>query len=211
MKKKPPVINFPKPMKIPDDRSWHYGGDIEIGLYARSLQKSAKTLIETLDLRPNPKTAWDACPVVLLYKQAVELQLKMLIDQGDRFLKEGSIRSRCTRPIPSGGWDKSSRQIVKAVQWESDFRCDGISTLADFTALIDTLETLDPVACSVIAGRSRRDGSVPAGLEPTNVVRFGKKLDGLLDLLGATTDALASKADQCADLLNIENIPPTVH
>ena len=45
MKKKPPVLRFPKPKAVaqPDDRHWHNGGDIEIGLYARSLHKAAKS------------------------------------------------------------------------------------------------------------------------------------------------------------------------
>src|SRR5712692_957907 len=90
MKKKPPVLRFPKPKTVaqPDDRSWHNGGDIEIGFYARSLHKAAKTLIAALDLEPNTKTAWDACPVILLYRQAIELHLKALVGEGSNFLKE---------------------------------------------------------------------------------------------------------------------------
>jgi hypothetical protein len=56
-----------------DDRSWHNGGDIEIMMYARSLHRTAMNLVASLDMKPNPKTAWDACPVVLLYRQSVEL------------------------------------------------------------------------------------------------------------------------------------------
>ena len=60
----------------PDERSWHNGGDIEIMMYARSLHRTAMKLIAALDLEPNPKTAWDACPVLLLYREAMELHLK---------------------------------------------------------------------------------------------------------------------------------------
>ena len=43
-KKKLYVIQFPKPMAIANcgGRSWHNGGDIEIGLYGRSLRKARK-------------------------------------------------------------------------------------------------------------------------------------------------------------------------
>jgi hypothetical protein len=53
MKKKPPVLRFQKPKAVfqSDERSWHNGGDIEIGLYARSLHQAAKTLIAALDVR----------------------------------------------------------------------------------------------------------------------------------------------------------------
>src|ERR1022692_5171366 len=90
MKKKPPVIRFPNPKAVAqsDDRTRHNGGDIEIHLYARSLHKAAKILISTLDQHPNPKTAWDACPVILLYRQSVELHLRALVDEGGNFLKE---------------------------------------------------------------------------------------------------------------------------
>jgi hypothetical protein len=58
MKKKLFVHSFPKTKAvIQSDRSWHNGGDIEITLYARSLHRAAKTLIEALDLQPDPKTA----------------------------------------------------------------------------------------------------------------------------------------------------------
>ena len=90
MKKKPPVVRFSKPKALAqtEDRRWHNGGDIEIGFYARSLHRAAKTLIASLDLEPNPKTAWDACPVIMLYRQAVELDLKALVYEGSNFLKD---------------------------------------------------------------------------------------------------------------------------
>ena len=61
MKKKPPVSRIlkSKPKPRPADETWHNGADVEILFYARSLQKAAKALIETLDLEPNPKTEWD--------------------------------------------------------------------------------------------------------------------------------------------------------
>jgi hypothetical protein len=88
MKKKPLVLQIPNPEAVaqPEDRHWHNGGDIEIGFYARSLHKAAKSLIASLNLEPNTKGAWDACPVVLLYRESVELHLKALVDEGCNFL-----------------------------------------------------------------------------------------------------------------------------
>src|ERR1039458_6216098 len=84
MMKKPPVLRFSKPKAVfqSDDRSWHNGGDIEIGLYARSLHKAARSLIAALDLESNIKTAWDACPIVLMYRESVKLHLKFLVAEG---------------------------------------------------------------------------------------------------------------------------------
>jgi len=73
--KKPLVLRLGKQKAAfrSGERSWHNGGDIEIGFYAKSLHKAAKTLITNLNLEPHPKTAWDACPVILLYRQSIEL------------------------------------------------------------------------------------------------------------------------------------------
>jgi hypothetical protein len=87
-------------------------------------------------------------------------------------------------------------QIIKAVKWESEFKCEGVASLADFSALVSELEALDPVAGAVQSRNRRPGGWVPHQLRPPNVVRFAKKLDGLLDLLGVTADALAAMWDQ---------------
>src|ERR1035441_7648782 len=164
MKKKPPVLRLAKQMAVfqSGDRSWHNGGDIEIGLYARSLHKAAKTLIATLDLEPNSKTAWDACPVMLIYRQAVELHLKALVGEGSNFLPSPTdpITLHKTRSLR---WlAQIVCQIIKAVRWEGEFKCEGIATLADFSAVINELEALDPVSIAVRSGKGvRHDGSVP--------------------------------------------------
>ena len=198
MKKKPPVLRFPKPMAVaqPDDRHWHNGGDIEIGFYARSLHKAAKSLIASLDLEPNTKGAWDACPVVLLYREAVELHLKALVGEGSNFLKErtDSISLAKTRSLR---WlAQIVGQIIKAVRWENEFKCEGVANLAEFSALVNEIEELDPVAVAVRPSNRRADGWVPQQLQPPNVVQFAKRLDGLLDLLDVTADALAATWDQ---------------
>jgi hypothetical protein len=46
-------------------------------------------------------------------------------------------------------------QIIRAVKWENEFKCEGVASLADFSALIAELEALDPVAVAV---RSKHRG-----------------------------------------------------
>jgi hypothetical protein len=215
MKKKPPVLRFPKAKAVAqsDDRSWHNGGDIEIALYARSLHKAAKTLIETLDLEPNPKTAWNACPVILLYRQALELHLKALVGEGGNFLPSPTDSITLYKTHSLRWLAQIVCQIIRAVKWESEFKCEGVASLADFGAVVNELEALDPVSCAVQSGSRGRDGSVPHQLQPPNVVQFTKKLDGLLDLLDVTADALAATWDQVSGEENFhagDNIKPTI-
>ncbi len=189
--KKKPVIQF---RNQPDDRSWTNGGDIEIMMYARSLHRTAVKLVASLDLQPNPKAAWDACPVVLLYREATELYLKALVGEGSSFLKSP------TDPISlytthSLRWlAQIVCQIIKVVRWENEFKCEGVVSLADFSALVSQLEALDPVALAVFPGNRRPDCWVPDQLLPPNVVQIGKKLDALIDLLDSTAD----RADEFA-------------
>src|ERR1017187_7394109 len=123
MKKKPPVLRLAKPNAAfqSDGRSWHNGGDIEIGLYARSLHKAAKTLIATLDLEPNLNTAWDACPVVLMYRQSVELHLKALVGEGRNFLPSPTDGITLYKTHSLRWLAQIVCQIIKAVRWENEF------------------------------------------------------------------------------------------
>jgi hypothetical protein len=200
MKKKPPILQFLKTKTVArsDDRHWHNGGDIEIGFYARSLHKAAKSLIASLNLEPS-QDAWDACPVILLYRQSVELYLKDLIDDGGNFLKERTDSITLAKTHSLRWLAQIVSQIIKAVRWENEFKCEGVANLADFSALVNELEALDPVAVAVHPGSRRPDGSVPQRLQPTNVVQFAKRLDALIDLLDATADALAATWEKVSD------------
>jgi hypothetical protein len=212
MKKKPPVIELPTLMETsgPDDRHWHNGGDIEIAQYAMSLRRAARTLIKTLDLKPNPKTAWDACPVILVYGQAVELHLKALVDAGANLLPTPTDSISLSKTHSLRWLAQIVCRIIRAVGWESEFKCEGNSTLAEFSNVIAELESLDPVACAVMVGRSPRDGSVPPQLEPPKIVQFAKKLDALLDLLDMIADALAATGDQQVSGENGLGFKPTI-
>jgi hypothetical protein len=174
---------------------WHNGGDTEIFFYARSLHIAAKTLVGNLDPDQNARTDWDVCPVVLLYREALEIRLKSLVGEGSNFLKKR------TDPISLSG-THSLRwlaqivcQIIRTVGWESDFTCDGVASLADFSALVNEVECFDPVARAIRFSRAGGPNSVSQYYRTFRVVQFAKKLDGLLDLLDVTADALAATWD----------------
>ncbi len=200
MKKKPPVLRFPDPKAVAqsDDRHWHNGGDLEIHLYARSLHKAARTLIATLDLKPKPKTAWDAGPVVLLYREAIELHLKALVDEGSNFLPSPTDPLTLAKTHSLRWLAQIVCQIIKAVKWENEFTFEGVASLADFSALVDELEVLDPVAVAGRPSNRRPDSWVPNQLLPSNVVPLARKLDALIDLLVATGDALAATCEKAS-------------
>jgi hypothetical protein len=102
-----------------------------------------------LELERNPGTAWDVCPIILLYRQALELHLKFLVDTG------GNVPKSKTDPISlcqthSLRWlAQIVCEAIKAVGWQNDFTCEGVSNLKDFSSLVDEIESSDPVACAM--------------------------------------------------------------
>jgi hypothetical protein len=200
--------NSPSPKAKPrfrtGDRHWHNGGDIEIHLYARSLHRAAQKLVKTVNLKPNPKTAWDATPIILLYRQAVELGLKTLVGEGSNFLKSPTDPITLLKTHSLRWLAQIVCQIIKAVRWEKEFRSDGAGSLAGFSALVDELEGVDPIAVAVHSKTRTRVGAVPPQLQPTNVIRLAKRLDALIDLLNATADALAATWDLQAEGISVE-------
>ncbi|MBS1828802.1 MAG: hypothetical protein JST93_26100 [Acidobacteria bacterium] len=198
MKKKRPTIHSVPPV-APTARTeehWHNGADIEISFYARSLHHTAKLLLSRLDRTEDPKTAWDVGPIILLYRQAVELQMKFLVGEGSRFLASPTDHITLYKTRSLRWLAQIVCQIIKAVQWEAEFKCAGIANLAEFSAVIAELEGMEPISAAVHAERSKKHlGDVPPQLSKKKILEFTPKLDALIDLLAATADGLAATAD----------------
>jgi hypothetical protein len=149
----------PKAKRSATIESWHNGADAEIHLYARSLQKAAKSLVEKLTPQQSPGTAWDVCPIIWLYRQALELHLKALVGEGSNFLKSKTDPISLYRTHSLRWLTQIVCQVIKTVGWESDFACEGVSSLTEFSSLINEIESLDPVSCAVHFASGRDDGS----------------------------------------------------
>jgi hypothetical protein len=191
---------------------WHNGGDIEIHQYSRSLQGAARTLVGKLKQAQNAGIDWDACPVVLLYRQALEINLKMLVGEGSNFLPSPTDPiSLCT--TRSLRWlAQITCQIIRAVGWESEFKCDGVSSLADFSALVNEIESFDPVTRAIRSSGS--PNSLSEFYRTFDIFQFATRVDALLELLDSTADALAAARDQSAEAIGLDggnDFEPTIH
>jgi hypothetical protein len=194
MKKKPTVLRFSREAKAESaERSWHNGGNIEIYQYALSLRQAARTLAEQLELE-NPRSHWADAPIILLYRQALELHLKLLVGVGTNFLKT-KVDPISLASTHSLRWlAQITGQIIRKLGWENTFTCECITSLADFRALVNEVESLEPVAQAIRSSKGRN--SVSDSFLRFNVVQFAGRLDCLLDLLDVTADALAATWDQ---------------
>lgn len=213
MKKKSPVTRFLKPRVRTRgrDETWHNEADVEIHFYARSLQTAAKALVEKLELDRKPGNDWDVCPIILLYRQALELHLKAVVGEGGNLLASPIDHITLYKTHSLRWLAQIVCQIIKGVRWESEFRCEGVSTLAEFRALVDQLEAREPVSCSVHAEKRGRPGVIPAQLQRSEVAELFPKLDALVDLLAATTDGLAARWDQSGEAETNIGFNPTIH
>ena len=198
MKKQQPALRIenPKALAQPADRCWHNGGDVEIQQYAKALRKAGRALIEKLDVDRNPKTAWDACPVVLLYREATELHLKALAGEGSNFLPSPTDHITLFQTHSLRWLAQIVCRIIRAVKRESDFKCEGVASLAEFSALVNKVEAFSPIPKVVQSIRTAGPDSITQLYRTFDIVQFGRKLDALLDLLDVTADSLAATWNQ---------------
>jgi hypothetical protein len=213
MKRKLPVSRFLKPRVKTrgGHETWHNGADVEIHFYARSLQRAAKALVEKLESAGRPGNDWDVCPIIALYRQALALHMKMVVGEGSNFLASPTDHITLYKTQSLRWLAQIVCQIIKTVGWESEFRCQGVSTLAEFSALVNQLEALEPVSCAVHADKRGRPGVIPAQLQRSEVAELFSKLDALVDLLAATADGLAATWDQRLEVETDIGVNPTIH
>jgi hypothetical protein len=158
--------------------------------YAHSFHKAAKTLAASF--QPEANASGDflpaVCPVIFMYRHAVELHLKgIVLADGGNFLKsKPDPISVCTSHSVS--WlAQFVCRIVTVLHWEQEFRCEGIETLADFRAVVEELNSIDPGTYNFQCPVDPRSQS--------SVRDFVKKMDTLIDLLESTAKALAAQRD----------------
>jgi hypothetical protein len=136
-------------MPNPTPRNRHNAPEQDLWLFARSFHTAAKKLAEAPEFNCGPFTDFAvSCPVVYLYRHALELHLKAIVlGEGGSFL--------ATKPDPLSIYKTHSVawlgqfvcQIVTALKWEPEFRCVGIDSLDDFKAVVEELnavESLEP-------------------------------------------------------------------
>ena len=159
-----------------------------------------------------------ACPVVFMYRHALELQLKALVlGDGSYFLPNEPDRLSVYKTHSVSWLARLVSQIVTALRWENEFSCEGIKTLTDFKAVIDNINSVDPgpQPFRYPANAEARADSVPS-TSTFNVREFAQTMDALLALLDSTSDALAATWDQQsqaalkAALDDFNDIKPTI-
>jgi len=160
----------------------------DLFLHARSFHIAAKKLAGTLEFSSRPFAEFDISPVIFLYRHALELHLKTIVlGEGGSFLRTKPDRISISQSHSVPWLAQFVCQIVTALAWEKEFRCDSIETLADFKAMVDEVNAVDP---GLYVFRSPVDPRSQVAIQ-----KFAGRMDRLLDLLESTADALAAEWD----------------
>lgn len=135
-----------------------------------------------------------------MYRHAVELHLKALVlGEGGNFLatKPDTLSIHKTHSV---SWlAQFVCQIVAALKWENEFKCEGIDSLADFKGVVDELNAVDPGSYAFRLPVSAEGQDAVPGRGKASIGNFIRQLDALLDLLDSTSDALAAEWDTRED------------
>ena len=164
----------------------HQDGYEDLYFLAQSCHKAAKKLTGSLQLGLNPLGDFDAYPVLIMYRHAVELFMKaMILGEGGNFLERKPDEISVSKSRSVSWLAQFVMQIVTALGCEEEFRCAGVQNLADFKRLVGEVNEIDAMNLTFVPGRNPM----------THLPDLFRRLDALLDLLDSTADALAAEWD----------------
>jgi hypothetical protein len=131
-----------------------------------------------------------------MYRHAIELHLKALVlGDGSNFLAARPDRISVSTTHSLSWLAQFVCQIVTALHWEGKFKCEGIENLADFSAIIADVNSVDPGPNSFRYPVDTEEPDAATDPVPFSVPEFARRMDSLLGLLDTTADALAATWD----------------
>lgn len=156
-------------------------------VYGDSFHDGARALRDKLKVQIGYSDA-DICPIVFLYRHALELFIKDMLITEEKLLglenkvlpiKKEKIFSTHTlsKLVPS------LKIIFKEVGWEWDFEVNEIKSFKDFKIFVESIDKIDPRSNAFrYPIDSNRSASLPQNFG-FNVLEFSYMMDKILDLL----------------------------
>ena len=163
----------------------------EFGHYAGAFHDAGKLLVNQLAESKGYRDL-QACPIVFLYRHALELYMKQIIITGNSLLRLS--RKKPVLEVKDIGHDQLSKlvpvikTIFDAVDWEWELDIEGISSEEEFQKFLEDFEKIDPNSISFRYPTSKNGKATLPKHFVFDVIDFSKKLDPILNLFdGATT------------------------
>ena len=166
----------------------------DLFFHASSFHLAAKKLVGALEFGFSPYAEFDVSPVMFLYRHALELVLKAIVlGKGGNYLETTPDPISISKSHSVSWLSQFVCQIVTALDLKEQFKCEGVDSLADFKAMVEEVNSVDPglyVYRLPVDPRSR-----------LAVEEFAKRMDRLLELLELTADAIAAEWDRRSEVL----------
>jgi hypothetical protein len=143
--------------------NWNGSAIHEFYKYADAFHRAAATLVEHVDLDRAAQADWDACPIIFLYRHALELIMKAIIlGEGAKFLKPRPSDKPVpvTHSLPALLADVI--RIVEQAGGPDQFVGGGSMSFKDNCLFVAELDELDPGSFAFrYPVKKDGDGSVP--------------------------------------------------
>lgn len=173
-----------------------------LDLYADAYHKAGKTLARRYGNRSSPRD-YAACPVVFLYRHALELYLKAFLVSGNKLLAIRGKPSLNPDPLKTGhrlmallpGFER----ITDELGWNWNMGVTGLRSKQDFVALLSEFDSVDGGSFS-FRYPTNKDGnpSLPKGFRFSLKI-FAAALDKLLGILAGAGMGAEATADEEAE------------
>lgn len=181
--------------------NWHREPEKEFALQAEAYWRAAKALLRNEALDKAPGAFFDACPIIKLYRDSLELFLKaILLGPGADLVNPSPSRKQVieanhglTKLLPD------AHRIFALCGWEDAFGGKTVATFDDFEAIVNELEKVDPHSAAFrYPIKKDLTGSV-ADHFTFSVRGFASTMDEVLATLSSACDALPDIAHDLSE------------
>ena len=176
----------------------------EFGHYAEEFHNAGKLLAQRIK-RSRNYSDLQACPIVFLYRHALELYLKDIVMVGNWFIQSsGATPIVKTEDIGSHGLARLApalKQAFDTVGWDWKIDVAYMKTEKEFEVLLKEIDAIDPLSQSFRYPTKRNGEASVSKHFLFSILEFSKTLDPILDMLDSASAGLRAQWDNYAEAL----------
>jgi hypothetical protein len=172
----------------------------EFSVYASAFWRGGRLLAKSL--AGGGYRDMDACPIVFLYRHALELYMKAIVRRGKSLLsvagEELIIPPRALERHELSPLLEPIKRIFIHVGWISKTNSEGRKMFRDFSALVRNVDRLDAGSYTFRYPVDKKDKALVSHHFGFNVLEFAQQVEGAIRLLDGAVTGLEEEWDQRA-------------
>lgn len=172
--------------------------DDEFDLYAQAFHHAAQSLAEQM-MSKSGYNDLDACPIIFLYRHALELYLKAILRIGKVILDlaeyEKPIQDKDIMGHELSKFYSKLRNIFEYVNWNWELNIEGLSSFEDLEKLLQDFDSIDAQSTTFRYPLKIKGQESVTHHFVVNIPRFCQQMDELLNLLDGATRSLRQIRD----------------